>query len=585
MATLCLVSALAVPIFYSANATNIDERHQKLTSLLRATSVPNRKMLLNSVLSKNIFDMVKPEAKQLHEILEVKFHPLSICQRIAPLLKSFSKSPALSGYVKPLNHIVLTRLFQQLAQVYSNVKMSFVLKLTEPSLIKCDAQMLEKFVMNGCRKGEWNIKINHQTKSLYFHGNLSLASKVAESSIDYLDRHLSVFGKNLTNTLKMISYKETCQQVEDQLANAQKNLEEEKRQVQFHKALIQKRKELKEQRIALEETERQKRLAQEAVVENARQEERKKQIEAERLVQHKKDIERQEAQKLAEKIIKQLEEKNAKFDKKVDNLTQKLLEMDTDSLRKYQKEFSEKEQQEMQEKSIRLCKMADHLERACRKTEISLLLESFEEQKRQHLEAYTESKKSKLENAMETHKQSMANKERVAKMMDAYEIFLATLNESGQEEYERQCAEAQEKLEAAKQQRIAEYTAQQEAEEQKRQQEELLERQRKQDELNRQQEQRLEEQNRQEEHKRREEKIAELERFLKNDSGNDRRTLSCKRSEMRWWKIDQRRRPRMRGDPELLRRLQNRHGDALQFKSRFWMPMDSPRWDGGSARN
>jgi translation initiation factor 3 subunit A len=64
-------------------------------------------------LTKDIFSAVKPEVKELYELLEVKFNPLSICKKVRPIMKSFASQPDLEKYVKPLHDIILTRLFQQ----------------------------------------------------------------------------------------------------------------------------------------------------------------------------------------------------------------------------------------------------------------------------------------------------------------------------------------------------------------------------------------------------------------------------------------------------------------------------------------
>ena len=145
MASFVLLSALAVPVIASSapGTGNVskgktdfmqidsESRHRtgRLNALLGLSRTPTRAGLLREALNRNVLRRVRPELRDLYNILEVEFHPLSICSKIEPILGHIAKDPEMAKYVKPLHSVVLTRLFQQLSQVYDSVKLSQVICL------------------------------------------------------------------------------------------------------------------------------------------------------------------------------------------------------------------------------------------------------------------------------------------------------------------------------------------------------------------------------------------------------------------------------------------------------------------------
>jgi translation initiation factor 3 subunit A len=169
MASLCLVSALAIPITTTISVSEQDEntKNLRLTALLRSKKVPTREDLLKEALSFSAH--ISPDVLELYAILESQFHPRSICQKIAPLMQKFAADSNLAGYVKPLHSVVLTRLLKQLSQVYSNIKLETVVTLAAfPVPYNYTSADIEKFVVNGRKRGEFWISVLHATKSLAF---------------------------------------------------------------------------------------------------------------------------------------------------------------------------------------------------------------------------------------------------------------------------------------------------------------------------------------------------------------------------------------------------------------------------------
>ena len=76
----------------------------------------------------------------------------------------------MAKYVDPLHQVILTRLFQQLSQVYDTVKLDHVISLVSPfqAPYNYTAASLEKFVLNASKKGELSIRVDHVSQSITF---------------------------------------------------------------------------------------------------------------------------------------------------------------------------------------------------------------------------------------------------------------------------------------------------------------------------------------------------------------------------------------------------------------------------------
>ncbi|CAG8452482.1 12541_t:CDS:2 [Ambispora gerdemannii] len=393
-ASFVLLSALSIPVITS-NKTRamieIDDNKSKqhrLAALLGMNRSPTRTGLLKEALNKNILRRVRPELRDLYNILEVQFHPLSICKKIEPIMTQLAQDTEMAKYVKPLHQVILTRLFQQLSQVYDSVKLEFVIKLASfAPPYNYDAATIEKFIMNGCKKGELAIRIDHVTNSLTFETDLFSASKDADadgaklqaSPADRMRDQLSRLAKCFYTTVHLIdpsiieAKKETRRQA---LERAFVGIEEEHNKALARKAIIERRKELAETLLMRKEKEEQRERAlrqkQRAEEEAQRRIEEAKKRELERRKREHEAIQREEAKKLAES----LKSKNLKVQ------PEDLENLDTDRLVQLQVEQLEKEKKELNERLRATAKRMDHLERAYRKEEIPLLEKDYERQRK-----------------------------------------------------------------------------------------------------------------------------------------------------------------------------------------------------------
>ncbi|KAI8364992.1 hypothetical protein EDC96DRAFT_481685 [Choanephora cucurbitarum] len=498
MASIVLLSALAIPIITTTKTrpgyVEADEyRVQKLnrlSMLMGLTSHPTRTGLLKEALNKNILSRVRPEIRDLYNILEVQFHPLSICKKINPIMAKLSEDKDLARYVRPLHQVILTRLLQQLSQVYTTVKLDFVLNLASfPSPFNYDAATIEKFIMNGCKRGELNIRIDHASQSLIFETDLFAPPKdtvtegiqLQSSPADLMRTQLSRLGVSLHAVVQMIdpSIKEKAQQAkQDAVQRALTGAEEEHKQALARKVIIERRKEIVETEIARKEKlaaqEKAAIAAKKAEAEKKRVEEEMKRREEERLKRIQEEIQRDQAKRIAEEISSKtgLQLKPEEIEQ---SDVKTLLDLKVSRLQTEQKELSERLKQ--------ISKRIDHTERAFRKEEIPLLEKDYEQQQKTDKAFYEASKKAELSASKAKHEENMKLKSRFSRIFGDYKTYKQRLEAEHEAHTSSLRAEAEAAIEKEKQERIALWRQKKEEQEKIRQQEEA-------DRLRRQQEER-----------------------------------------------------------------------------------------------
>ncbi|KAI9007770.1 hypothetical protein DFJ74DRAFT_773295 [Hyaloraphidium curvatum] len=466
MASVVLISILSIPIITTAKArSEYDDksRVQRLTNLLRANRAPSREALLREVLSRNILSRVRPEVKELYDILEVHFHPLSICQKIAPIISSLAENEELAKYVKPLHQVVLTRVLQQLSQVYTTVQMDFVVKLLAfGPPYDYDAHAVEKFIMNGCRKGELNIRVNHTTRSVTFEtdpfaaakGSISEGPKLQALPSEQMRLQLVKLGKRMQTVINLIdpSVSEKLKQEKvEAIKIAVQKADEERKIVGDRIRLIERKKERRETEAARKDQEKQReqqlRKKQEAEAEKIRLAEEEKRRELERLNQQRQEVEKAQAKKLAEKLAEEMKQKNLKIKK------EELESLDTKRLMEIQLEQLEQEKKELQNKMKQMAKRYDHVERAFRKEEVPILLADYEKQKLRDQETHRELLVKARQDALQKFEEDKLRKERVLRLMDDFVAMKGKLEERGSKEYAAAQAAAEAELKREKAQR------------------------------------------------------------------------------------------------------------------------------------
>ncbi|KAK6361242.1 eukaryotic translation initiation factor 3 subunit A [Orbilia blumenaviensis] len=505
-----ILSALSIPVISTARSrgglTDVEEankrtRSSRLTNLLGLANAPTRAGLFKDIISRGLLKRARPEIRDLYTILEVDFHPLSICKKIAPILTQIGDDEEMKRYVAPLQQVILTRLFQQLSQVYDTVQLDFVYKLvTFPAPFEIEANTIEKFIMNGCKKGDLAIRIDHATGSLTFESDIFSSAKSLPIGVtgasdkdtgvqrlqstpqEIVRTQLSRLAKTLYLTCCYVdpSFVDQKQREKNEaLARAEIGAKKEHEETLKRREVIEQRKEAQENAAAnLQKEESRLRALRDRHREEAEQlrlEEEKK----------KRDQERQEKEReriLVVEFWKQVTSMGlteAEFRAQVKeiglDLPENVSTLDNNFIRKVKIAMMEKEKKETNEKLRVTSKRIDHLERAYRKEEIALLAQDYEIQRKNDLDAHNEKVAQFLAEHKQKHEENVALKKRLSRLVGHYEGFRDDVRSRRSEEFDNRRKKAEQQLQVEMDKRRKQVR---EAKERKRREEEEAERRR-----------------------------------------------------------------------------------------------------------
>ena len=474
-ASFVLLSALAIPVISTSRSrgamVDFDEarknKNSRLTHLLGMAQAPTRARLFRDAQSKSLLQRARPEIRDLYNILEVDFHPLSICQKISPILTKIGDDAEMEKYILPLQQVILTRLFQQLSQVYETVDLAFVESLAQfPEPYQVTRATIEKFIMNGNKKGDLAIRMDHGTGVLSFDSDVFSSSKAghggssagsAETETGNVQRLQSTPSEIVRSQLTRLarSLFVTCHYIdpslnkerlaarEAALARAKGQSEEEHRDIVTRKEVIQKRKEEAFEIQARREKEnaRQKRIQEQALqeAEDKRLDTEQKEREAKRLKAERDRVRKEELKKqIADLKIN---------DKAIDIDFEDLDNLDSNRLRAMKLAQLEREKNDVNERLRITGKRMDHLERAFRKEEVKKLNEDYDKQIVVDRAVYDKVKVKTLKEAEEKHKESVELKHRLSRLVPVYESFRESLHERRRDEFEKRRRDAERELE------------------------------------------------------------------------------------------------------------------------------------------
>lgn len=499
-ASFVLLSALSIPVISTTRSrgalVDVDEarknKNTRLTNLLGMAQPPSRHVLFRDALNKGLLKRVRPEIRDLYNILEVDFHPLSICKKITPILTKIGADPEMEKYVVPLQQVILTRLFQQLSQVYESVELKFVYELAQfPDPFQITPAMIEKFIMNGCKKGDLAIRVDHISGVLTFDSDVFSSSKAmhagsaagsAESEIGSVQRlqhtpaeiarfQLARLAKTLHVTCMYVdpSYNEARLQAKQTAqARALAGAAQEHEETLARRIIIDKKKE----------------AATDALNRKQREEETRKRIRTQQLQEAEKqrlaDEQRERELKRvkdeqdrirAEELKKQLEELKTGV-KGLDISEFDPEELDANRLRAIKLAHLEKEKNELNDRVRTTAKRIDHLERAFRREEAKHIPADYEAQKKHDLELYEAQKAETLKEAKQKHAEALALKHRLSRLVPQFSSFRKELSEKRHEEFEKRRKAAEREFEAKKKQRVKEVQERRRREKQEREEEE-----------------------------------------------------------------------------------------------------------------
>ncbi|KNG83958.1 eukaryotic translation initiation factor 3 subunit A [Aspergillus nomiae NRRL 13137] len=435
-------------------------KNTRLTNLLGMAQSPTRAVLFKDALNKGLLKRVRPEIRDLYNILEVDFHPLSICKKITPILKQIGADPEMEKYVVPLQQVILTRLFQQLSQVYESVSLKFVYELAQfPDPFQVTPAMIEKFIMNGCKKGDLAIRVDHISGVLTFDTDVFSSAKAlhsgsaagsAESEIGSVQRMQNTPAEiarlQLTRLAKTLHV--SCMYVDPSYNEARLQA----KQAAHARAAAGAAKEHEETLLARKqrEEETRKRIRTQQL-----QEAEKQRLLDEQREREKKRIKDEQDRIREQELKKQIEELKSGV-KGIDLSEVDLKDLDANRLRAMKLAQLEKEKNELNDRIRTTGKRIDHLERAFRREELKHIPADYEAQKKRDMELYEAMKAETLKEAEDKHKEAVALKHRLSRLVPVFNNFRKDVSEKRHEEFERRRKAAERDFEAKKKQRIKE---------------------------------------------------------------------------------------------------------------------------------
>ncbi|KAJ5224276.1 uncharacterized protein N7469_007779 [Penicillium citrinum] len=490
-ASFVLLSALSIPVISTTRSrgalVDVDEARKN-----KNTRLTNLLVLFRDALNKGLLKRVRPEIRDLYNILEVDFHPLSICKKITPILKQIGADPEMEKYVVPLQQVILTRLFQQLSQVYESVELKFVYELAQfPDPFQITPAMIEKFIMNGCKKGDLAIRVDHISGVLTFDSDVFSSSKAmhagsaagsAESEVGSVQRlqhtPAEIARFQLTRLAKTLHV--TCMYV-DPSYNEARVQAKQAAQARALAGAAQEHEDTLARRVVID---KQKEAATDALQRKQREEENRKRIrtqqlqeaEKQRLANEQKEREskriKDEQERIRqEELKKQLEELKTGV-KGIDISEFDMDELDANRLRAIKLAQLEKEKNELSDRVRTTAKRIDHLERAFRREEMKHIPADYEAQKKHDLELYEAQTQETLKEAKQKHAEAVALKHRLGRLIPHFSSFRKELSEKRHEEFEKRRKVAEREFEAKKKQRIKEVQDRRRREKQEREEEE-----------------------------------------------------------------------------------------------------------------
>ncbi|KAI6817374.1 Eukaryotic translation initiation factor 3 subunit [Hortaea werneckii] len=503
-ASFVLLSALAIPVISTTRSrgalVDVDaarnSKNARLTNLLGMNTPPSRSILFKDLSNKDILQRARPEIRSLYNILETDFHPKSICEKVSPVLSQIGADEELRKYVVPLQQVILTRLFQQLSQVYTDVKLEDVLALAKfPDPFQVSASTIEKFIMNGCKKGDLSIRIDHSTGILTFDQDVFSSSKALHpgsaagsaeadgSSVQRLQStpseivrtQLSRLSKALYLAVQYVdpSFNEDRQKLKlAALKRAEAGAEKEHMELVSRRDTIQKKKEsVASAQAARQREEEQKRKLKQQELQAA---------ETERLAQEAKDRDERRIQAERKRVQREETEKQLKELKRgvkgVDISGIDIDELDSGRIRLLKLQALEREKNEMSDKLKTTGKRIDHLERAYRREEIKHLGEDYAAQREKDQKSYEAFKNETLQTAEQKHKEDVEIKHRLSRLVPTYESFKKTITNQRHADFEKRRRAAERELEQKMEQRRRDVREQKAAERRRAQEEERFRR-------------------------------------------------------------------------------------------------------------
>ncbi|KAJ3848833.1 hypothetical protein EV368DRAFT_48519 [Lentinula lateritia] len=469
-----IVSALAVPV--GSGATSSSSTSTSSTQ----NPAPSRSALLSSALSRDVLKLAPPTVQKLYHALEVDFDPLTLCESVAPLLEELGgETTPYASYLPLLHQALLSRLLTHLSEVYSSIKISFLIDLLAPlntlnstegttGITVFTPASIESYIMSCARRGDLDVRIDHAEGSIVFIDEpFAMATSSTGTSADaqandgykpvqpsataLVRTRLSSVAGCLYQSLRELEGQglDSAQlSQEKRIKSLLASLPAYRKTLLLHQSLTARRRQLQQELHARAQ-------AQNLTMQAEAQRRAKEQARLLSLVEAR---DREAARRKAElEQIRRVEaEKYAKGKFCPRKLTSSTDPIDTTSLIKMQVLALERDKSLRLSRLKTISKRIDHLERAYRVSEMPLLEEDYSvQQGRDRVEWEVRGKETKQEER-KIWEEEMATKARLARMRDDWDDRKSALLKRKGEEFALRREKAQRKIESEKSKRLTE---------------------------------------------------------------------------------------------------------------------------------
>eukprot|EP00051_Salpingoeca_urceolata_P005401 m.72993 g.72993 ORF g.72993 m.72993 type:complete len:1034 (+) comp14298_c0_seq2:137-3238(+) len=458
------------------------EKQMRLCSLVGINTVPNRKQLVSELLAMNIMQYVDPELRDLYRWLEIEFHPLKLCSKVAPLMTWLSEHETYKAYVEPLQEIIMFRLTQQLSQVYETIQLKRLAELVDFA----NEARIERFVVNVVKQGLLKMQVCHRTRSITFGTNVFASRTEADGprlqllQSEMMRSQLTTLSKRLHQAVNMIEPTKRTKGLEERrnkvLEDINRRVTREHQAILSRKAIIERRKEYIEAQTRLkfqeetEKTQKQMQLQKEQEAERLQKEaEERKQMMQRKEVE---ELEKEQAMDRVKQLSKQIGQKL--LDKL--NITD-ITTMEPGELVRLQVEQLEKDSKDRQARQRANEKKLDYLERAKRVLEIPKIKQHTEDQRKGDQEWFAEQQRLRVEKSKQEHASNLALKATLQKVVPYKQRYCENIMAGRRQLHEEQLAAykqeyARRRAQAEEDQRLEQERLEREAEEQRQREEE-----------------------------------------------------------------------------------------------------------------
>jgi translation initiation factor 3 subunit A len=173
LASNIVLSILAVPTYtLGSEITGIttesilsQEINIKLSTMLMQTGMITREQMIDLLNTNNLLEIANKEIRELFNLLENKFSPLTLSHLVKPLLNKIKENTEFRIYVPSIEQLLVGRVLAQLSKCYKSLKLETLFKLID--FISPDT--LEKYILEVSIKTSLCIKIDHSASAIYFN--------------------------------------------------------------------------------------------------------------------------------------------------------------------------------------------------------------------------------------------------------------------------------------------------------------------------------------------------------------------------------------------------------------------------------